>query len=109
MNDKEPEDRTIKTPEYEWDITINCDQKINTIIKLISGGSVCIIRARQLFRDAMQTKNYEDKIKCLQEENLHINEWKNDHIDSLERIRVRLSKQIIRQLEIIRKYEERRE
>ena len=61
MNDKESKDGAIKTPDYEWDITINCNQKTNTIIKLISGGSVCILRARELFRDAMQTKIYEDK------------------------------------------------
>ena len=95
MNDEEQKDITKQAPDYEWDLTINCNQNSNTIIKLISGGSVCIIKAGQLFRNAMITKTYEDKILALQEENRQ--GWET---------RIKLDKLVLQQLEIIRKYEQ---
>lgn len=92
----EEKEITKQTSDYEWDITINCGQHSSTIVKLISGGSVCIIIARQLFRNAMITKTYEDKILALQEENRQ--SWET---------RIKLDKLILQQLEIIRKYEEK--
>ncbi len=118
VSDQESEDRTIKTPDHEWDITINCDQETDTIIKLVSGGSICIRRTRELFKlvefdycklwgmGQMQIKNLQDEIKYLEKENCHAWEYGKTQIEMLIGIRIKLDKQILEQLEIIRKYEE---
>jgi len=103
------EDRTVKTPDYEWDITINCDQGTNNVIKLIRGGSVCIRGAKELFRDLMMAETYKDKIEALEKEQYNLEGERRYHletIESLEKTRLKLDKLILQQLEIIRRYEE---
>jgi len=111
MSDKEQKDKTIQTPDYEYEwITINCDQGENNIVKLIRGGSVCITGAKELFRDVSMAKIYKDEILSLENENYNLDGERSYYLEtilSLEKIRLKLDKQILQQLEIIRRYEER--